>query len=701
MKPIYVLGTGLSQNGSACLLKNGKIAVAIEKERITRRKHDGFNDTLAIEYCLRAEGIELKDVDLVVQNANYGSFEYGNDYFGGGYRPFANNPDVPVVTISHHLAHGYYALGTCPFEETAILVIDGCGSLMDEVIDIQENTFVPENVPLGLRHLYAEKDSYYYYGSEGFKSLWKDFSPFGMGLKGYPMHPDATMHSIGGIYGVATNYCFDDSSDPGKLMGLAPYGHPNIYDHEVFELRDGRVFVRYDWMKHFRRPVLLYKNVFEHFQYYADIARWIQREAEKAILYVVNARHDFFKSDNLVYSGGVALNAVANARIVREGRFRNVYFTPAAGDNGLAIGCAYFGWLEILKKQRVLHSGRSNFGIPYESDKIRELLSSFIVPSQGGDAVEKLLTVISHQSVTDNELPYTIQFVIPDRGFYALLFKDGICEYVNSPVGSPHCIIATNAITFLKVINDPGRLMWDPTIHIEGDAARFFEIVDLKRAAHHFLATESENTKGETFVWSKENDVATVAAQLLTEGKVLGWFQGGCEFGPRALGFRSIIADPRRAGVRDFINANIKFREEFRPFAPSVLREDVSEYFEYDEESPYMLEVVKVREQWRNTLSSVMHLDNTSRIQTVTREWNPVYYDLINSFKKLTGLSVILNTSLNKKGMPIVETPEQALNFFSECDLDALVLENYIIIKPQAANHCALWKNQASVDKAY
>jgi carbamoyltransferase len=165
------------------------------------------------------------------------------------------------------------------------------------------------------------------------------------------------------------------------------------------------------------------------------------------------------------------------------------------------------------------------------------------------------------------------------------------------------------------------------------------------------------------------------------DGKVVGWFQGGSEFGPRALGNRSILADPRVAGIRDYINAKVKFREDFRPFAPSVLAEDCSTYFDCDYDSPHMLLTAPVRPQWREAIPAVVHKDHSARIQTVTRDSNPLYYDLLTSFKQRTGIGVLLNTSLNRRGMPIVETPEDAIMLFLYSGLDVLVIGNHVVEK--------------------
>jgi carbamoyltransferase len=555
----YVLGTGLSHDGSACLLKDGRICVAIEKERITRIKHDGGYDREAIDYCLAAEGIKIDDVDLLVQNANHGMFEYGNDWYYG-QRNICH--DSKIVTISHHLAHAYSTIGTSPFDNTAILVIDGCGNAFDNCIDL-EGALVPERPPEDTKHLWFEKDSYYIYRDNELTPVFKDFSPWGLSFRDYPLHPNTTLHSIGGLYLGVSTYIFSGFEDPGKLMGLAPYGRPNTYNFPLFDLRDGRVFVRYDWIDRFNMPCRNYSQFKENFQYYADIAWWVQREIERAILYVIDSRYELAPSENLTYSGGVALNAVANRRVLKEGKFRRIYMQPAASDNGLAIGCAYYGWLKVLGREKIKHDGSAFLGMSYGESRISQALLTY-----------------------------------------------------------------NDRIVARKVV-DPAR----------------------------------------------------EAAALLAEGKVIGWFQGGSEFGPRALGHRSILADSRNAQIRDHINSRIKFREDFRPFAPSVIFEEVGDYFDCDYESPYMILVAPVKEEWKDLISAVVHKDGSARIHTVTKFSDPQYYQLLKYFKGLTGISVILNTSFNKKGMPIVETPEQAIDLYLHTALDVLVLGDYVVEK--------------------
>lgn len=583
---IYVLGTGLSHDGSACILKNGKIAVAIEKERITRVKHDGLNDSVAIQYCLDALGITLKDIAVVVQNANYSNLPQGNGYFEGE-RLFLHQPDIPVVSISHHLAHAYSCIGTSPFEgDFGILVVDGCGSSYDDCTDLQAQTRFPhDEIVSGLEHLFYEKDSYYVWRDGRCETLNKDFSPWGIGLKGWSFSPRNTLHSIGGVYQGASLYCLGNLDDVGKLMGLGPYGRGGVYSEKIFSLRDGRVFVDYDVLSDFRQPIRSYQDLVDDSQYYADIAYWVQREIERALQYVASSRLEQAPCQDLCFTGGVALNAVANREILLNTDAERLYMQPAAGDNGLAIGCAYYGWLEVLKKERILHDQNTCFGISYDDEDIEKQLG--IHPNQ--TSPRSLLGGLFSGKASEREL-------------------------------SDLVVTKTDAY--------------------------------IDRAAEHLL-----------------------------DGKVIAWFQGGSEFGPRALGHRSILADPRRHDVRDYINAEIKEREDFRPFAPSVLAECVEDIFIHGFASPYMILVDKIKPEWRDKVPAIVHQDGSCRVQTVTPEWNNAYYKLLQSFERLSGVPMLLNTSFNKRGMPIVETPFDAIDFFRKSKLDVLIIEDYVVTK--------------------
>lgn len=562
--PLYILGTGLSHNGSAVLLKDGRVCVGIEKERLSRKKHDGGNDNLAIQYCLDAEGITISDLALVVQCANFDI--PARDRFQG-QRLFAGTEYPPIINISHHLAHAYSAVGTSPFKECAVMVIDGCGSPLNQFLEMH-----PEEKPLidarflQETQLLCEKDSFYHFDGQILKPLVKDFSPMAEKSDSILSLP-TTQHSIGGFYSSISKYVFGDMDDVGKLMGLAPYGSAHFYAYEAFRFEDGQLFVNEDWQHYFTNPSSGYAYFKEHFSYYANIAKWAQEQVEKAVMTCITKRLEQFPHQNLCYTGGVALNAVANAKLLDTDKVRNCYFEPAAGDNGLALGCAYYGWLAHFKKPKIEHDGSTCFGKNYNETAIQNAL-------------------------------------------------------------------------------------------YEEQTGAFKQT--------HFR---------------EENELLRHCATQLKDGKTLAWFQSGSEFGPRALGRRSILAHPGIPGMKQHINANIKFREDFRPFAPAVLKENVSNYFEAGRLSPYMILVDKTKTEHLSYLSNVTHEDGSARVQTVDASWNARFAALLKEFEQQSGIGVLLNTSLNRKGMPMVETPEEALRLFAETALDVLVLENVVLEK--------------------
>lgn len=564
-KPIYILGTALSHDGSSCLLKDGEIVVAIEKERLTKIKHDGFNDNATIQYCLDAEGITFKDLDLIVEENTVNPKLKPEEIEKRKNRLIPK--EAPIVNISHHVAHAYSAVGTSPFDEMAVIVMDGQGSSLDCCIDVSNKKVLPpdiQKITQEEKYLYWEKESYYIFKKGKLIPIFKDFSRYCKWDRiDYSVAPLDMEHSIAEFYGGVSYYIFDDEFCEGKLMGLAPYGRPNIFSFDAFYFQNGRVFLKYDWMKNID-PYQggKYQCFRENFQYYADLAYWAQKQIETAIKYIFNSYYNMRAENNVGYAGGLALNAVANAQLFNDTKFENFYFQPAAGDNGLAVGCCYYGWFEILKKEKVKHNGSTYLGRIYSDSEIYQTLKKY-----------------------------------------------------------------------------------------EG---------------------ELEFTKTDKYI--KE------AASLLAQGKVLAMFQDGSEFGPRALGHRSILADPRQLDMKNFINKKIKFREDFRPFAPSVLLEDVSTYFDCDYESPYMILVAQTKPEWIKKIPSVVHKDDSARIQTVTKDMAPKYYSLLKEFKKFTGISVLLNTSFNCRGMPIVETPKDAVDFFKKVRaLDVLIIGNYIV----------------------
>jgi len=556
---IYIIGTGLSHDGATCLLKDGEIIIAIEKERLTRIKHDGGNDYLTVKYCLDHAGIELKDISLIVQASNFESNIKPEQYQGKRY--FDADITIPVVTISHHLAHAWGAVATSPFLESNVMVIDGAGSPFEQCLDV-DHAELPGN------GMYCEKDSFYYFDGATLKPVYKDFSEVRLFENKHSLKLPTNYHSIGGLYSAASFYMFGNMDDAGKLMGLAPYGRLNGKP-SLFNLENGKIEVNYDSVDaHFTNPSDGYDQFKKDFSHYADMARWVQHETEKAVLYLFKERLTLNPHPNMVYTGGVALNAVTNHLLLKSGMMKNLFVQPSAGDNGLAIGCAYYGWYEVLKNSKQTGVSLSPFsGRSYAASEIDAAIRSY-------------------------------------------------------------------------------------------------------EADHHIKlnAIQTDNVIEET-------------ACLLADGKVIGWFNGGAEFGPRALGHRSILVDPRIAGIKEHINSNIKFREDFRPFAPAVRLEDVDEYFIYGWESPYMILVDQVRPEWKQQLAGVVHQDETSRVQTVTPEWNQAFYELITKFREQTGVGVLLNTSLNRRGMPIVETPLQAIELFFTGAIDVLVIDNFMIRK--------------------
>ncbi len=562
--PIYILGTGLSHDGSAVLLKDGKICVAIEKERITRIKHDGGNDTDVIQYCLDAENITIEDVSLVVQSEN---FTIPSRERFKGKRLFTEKSTPEIITISHHLAHAYSAIGTSPFTECAVMVIDGCGSPLDQFLTLnpEDKHTIAEHY-LTANEMLCEKDSFYYYDGTRLKTIYKDFSPMAEATENQLKLP-TTRHSIGGFYAAVSHYVFGNMDDVGKLMGLAPYGKSGVFETEAFYFENQNVYVSNDWKAFLNNPSQGYDYFKDNFSYYADVAKWAQEQVEKAVLKCITQRYSLFSHPNLCYSGGVALNAVANAKLEDTGIAKKIYWEPAAADNGLALGCAFYGWLHHLKMPKIPHDGSTCFGKKYSDEEIEQALKN----------VDHTKYMVNYFQDEDNLLQ--------------------------------HC------------------------------------------------------------------------AKNIANGKTIAWFHGESEFGPRALGRRSILAHPGIKGIKQHINSNIKFREDFRPFAPAVPEERVSEYFEKGRNSPYMILVDKTRIKYIESLQNTTHEDGSARVQTVNKKWNERFYKLIEYFDTISGIAVLLNTSLNRRGMPMVETPEEAIALFEETALDILILENYMISK--------------------
>lgn len=587
-KPTYILGiSAFYHDAAAALLKDGEIIAAAQEERFTRKKHDPSFPARAIDYCLKEAGIKAKEISLVAfYDKPFLKFERlletylafapkGITSFLVGMPPWVKQKlfmkeqvlnaiegyEGTIIFPEHHHSHAASAFYPSPFEEAAILTVDGVG----------------------------EWATASYGKGKGNKiELYKEIR--------FP-------HSLGLLYSAFTYYCgFKVNSGEYKLMGLAPYGEP-VYedlilkhlidlkedgsfklDTRYFNYCTGLTMTSLAFHRLFGAPPRKPSDPIE--QRHMDIARSIQAVTEKVIMKMVAYVRRETGNDNLCLAGGVALNCVANGKILREGPFKNIWIQPAASDAGGALGAALVAWHEYFEKPRTVLVGK-------DLQK-----ASLLGPSFSDAEIEKYLK--------DDSVPYE------------------------------------------KV---------------------------------------------------QEGKVAEAVADLVASQKVVGWFEGRMEFGPRALGARSIIGDPRSEKMQSIINRKIKFRESFRPFAPSVLLEKAGEYFGLGCESPYMLIVSPVEKDKRegsggeslkgleklrtkrSCVPAITHVDYSARVQTVKREDNPLYYDMINKFYEKHGCPLIINTSFNVRGEPIVCTPEEAYKCFMRTNMDYLVMGSFIVDK--------------------
>ncbi len=558
---------GLSSHyhdAGACLLRDGELVAAAEEERFSRLKHDARLPVNAANYCLEAAGLEPEDVDYVIfyekpllkferilagYAATYprsrGAFVHAMQawlsqklWIRGEIRD-ALDFGGEVLFGEHHVSHAASAFFPSPFTESAVLTADGVGEWATTTLGIGND------IDLEVTHEIR-----------------------------YP-------HSLGMLYSAFTAYLgFEVNEGEYKVMGMAAYGRPTWVDkvRQLIELiEDGsyRLNMRYFAYQHGLRSI---DNTFvelfgaprqpgsELEQRFADIAASIQLVTEEAMLGLARKARELSGSDNLCMAGGVALNVLANARILRESGFRRVWIQPAAGDAGGCLGAATYLYHTVLRNPRSW-----------------QMTDAYLGPS-----------------FTNSEI-------------HAFLDREGV------------------AYTLLG-----------------------------------------------------EREVAPTVARLLVENNVVGWFQGRMEFGPRALGARSILANPTDPTMMDTLNAKIKHREAFRPFAPSTLIEAASTYFDFGSpeglvESPYMLLTARVRPDKQHLLPAITHLDGTARVQTVSRTQNPLYYALIEEFGKLTGVPVLVNTSFNVQGEPIVCTPDEAFNSFAHTEMDYLVMGDALV----------------------
>jgi carbamoyltransferase len=583
---MFILGINAYHGDvSAVLLRDGVIVAAAEEERFRRIKHVAGFPREAIRACLAMAGITGREIDHVAVSrdprANLGRKAWyaatvlptgrllrdrANNYRQVGAIPetlaealdlVPGAPAPKIHWVEHHPAHLASTFFVSPFEDAAVCAIDGFGDFVSTSWAIGRGTRI--------------------------EIIDRTFFP----------------HSLGMVYLAMTQYLgFMKYGDEFKVMGLAPYGVPDYIDEVsqlVHLLPGGHFELDLSFFKHWTggsgmtwtdgepqlEPVFseklerllgpARKPSEEITLRHEALAASLQCVFEEAVFHILNGLHDATKTTRLCLAGGCAMNSVANGKVRQHTPFTEVYIQPAAGDNGTALGAAYWVWHQVLGQPRTF--------------------------------------VMNH-------------------GYFGPAFSPG---------------------------------------EIERDlAARADE-----------LAQRGCTTR----VIADESALCDAAAERISEGQVVGWFQGRMEWGARALGNRSILADPRRRDMREIINTKIKLREKFRPFAPSVLEEAHEAYFEGSVPDPFMIHVYPVREEKRDVIPAVTHIDGSGRLQTVSRETNPIYWALIKAFERRTGVPIVLNTSFNENE-PIVHRPAEAIDCFLRTRMDALVLGPYLVTKP-------------------
>jgi carbamoyltransferase len=567
---MYNLGISCYYHDSAAaLLKDGHVISAVEEERFTRKKFDDSFPKRAIEWCLKDAGISPEQLDTIafydkpvlkferlldnyIAVAPRGLFSFLDvipkwihkrlwikSEIKNNLKGFKGN----IIFPEHHMSHAAHAFYTSPFEESAILTIDGVGEWSTTSFGHASNNKI---------------------------KLTNDIH--------WP-------HSLGLFYSAFTYFLgFKVNEGEYKLMGLSSYGTPKYYDlilDNLIDVKDdGSIHLNMKYFAFTYDKVMTNKKFSDLFgippktkdektlQIHFDIGASAQKVLEDVILKMANHVHEKTKMRNLCIGGGVALNGVANYKVLKESLFDNIHIPPSPGDAGSAVGAAQYLYYIYHKNSRNISKDNA------------ELINEnvYVGPSFSDDKITKFL--------------------------------------------------------------------------------------------------DSKNITYESF---DRESLLKKTAQLIADGNIVGWYQGKMEWGPRALGNRSILADPRRADMKDILNAKIKHRESFRPFAPSILEEYASEYFEIDRPSPYMLMVAPVKKP--KDIPAVTHVDGTGRLQTVSKKSNPLYYDLISEFNKITGVPVIINTSMNVMGEPIVNTPEQAHQMIVKTDMDCIVMGKNLVRK--------------------
>jgi len=582
-------------DSAATLIKDGEIIAAAQEERFTRHKHDFNYPKNAVDFVLQEADLKLSEVDhIAFYEKPFLKFERLLETYLAfapkGFKSFCMsmplwlreklfqknllmqnlkehdqnfNDEKKLLFSEHHFSHAASAYYPSPFKEAVVLTLDGVGEWATTTVALGEN----DNLEI-IKEIH------------------------------FP-------HSLGLLYSAFTYYTgFKVNSGEYKLMGLAPYGEPKykklIMDNLIDLKSDGSFRLNMDYFNYatgltmtnkkfeelFKNPVRVAEKNFLT-QFHMDVAASAQAAIEEAVLTLTRSLAKEHKSKNLCLAGGVALNCVANGKILKENIFEKIWIQPAAGDAGGALGAALSVWHKELNNKRIYPS----------EDRMK---GAYLGPHYSDNNVE----------------------------------------------------------------------------------------LELKKL-------------GAKFEKYSEQQIIDITAKELSNSKTIGWFQGKMEFGPRALGARSIIADPRSEKMQKTLNLKVKFRESFRPFAPSVTREDLAEWFELNCDSPYMLLVAGVNKSIRremnqeeknlfgidklnikrSTIPAVTHIDYSSRIQTVHEKTNPKYYQLIKKFKEITSCPVIVNTSFNVRGEPIVCTVKDAFRCFMGTNLDMLVCENFILYK--------------------
>ena len=643
---MFILGlNAYHADSAACLFRDGELIAAAEEERFRRIKHWAGLPTQAIDYCLAEGGVTLSQVGHIALNR----------------KPGANNWRRLAFVLTH-LPDPRLMWQKVQNMRSA----SSAGEALEKAYRIQLSAQI-HHVEHHLAHLASAVLL------SGFKEAaclsvdgFGDFAStaLGWGNEGR-IEIDQRIHfphSLGIFYSAITQFIgFPHYGDEYKVMGLAPYGEPRYLEQmrELVRLQSDGTFrlnlkyfrhhtdnVAYSWKDCSPEVGILYTDKLSSLlgparsshepleQKHKDLARSAQAMYEEAFFALLRALHARHPSENLALSGGCAMNSVANGKVYLNTPFKKMYLPAAAGDAGGAIGAAAM----------VAAGLAGTITGPDHSVRTRSLHPAPILPPP-----------ISLTSSSSTGAPrYSL-------GQPAPTLAGTVAAGIFSPYLGPQF---SNAACW-SLLN-PRR-------------------DQLSQAGCHLSEISDDRT------------LCTRTAAAIAEGKVVGWFQGRMEWGPRALGNRSILGDPRRTDMKEILNAKIKRRESFRPFAPSILREHVAEWFEQEDDVPYMMEVFQFREEKRHLVPAVCHLDGSGRLQTVHHEINPLYHLLISSFHLQTGVPLVLNTSFNENE-PVVCRPEEALDCFLRTQMDVLVLGNFFIERAQMDSSVPVSREPSTLD---